>query len=76
MTHHAKRRLILTSLALFALVVVGVLFICHHYPRPHPANQSQIDALNDALKNGLLTKPQYDAEIKKLTDQSHPQSQP
>jgi hypothetical protein len=64
------------SLVLFALLVLCVLYLCHRVPSASPAHQSQVEALNDALKNGLLTKPQYDAEIKKLQDQSHPGSQP
>ena len=76
MTHTTKRRLILTSLVVFALVVLCVLYLCHRVPPANPTRQSQIEALNDALKNGLLTKPQYDAEIKRLKDQSQPQSQP
>lgn len=66
----------MTSLALFALLVVCVLYLCHRVPPTNPSNQSQVEALNDALKNGLLTKSQYDAEIKKLKDQSHSGSQP
>jgi len=81
MTQNTKRSLILPALLVFALVVVGVLFICHRRAQSHPTNQSQVEALNDALKNGLLTKSQYDAEIKKLKDQSQstpqsPQSNP
>jgi len=77
MTRNTKRRLILPALVLFALVVIGVLFISQRSSRAHSLNQSQVDALNDALKNGLLTKSQYDAEIKKLKEtttppQSHP----
>jgi hypothetical protein len=78
MTQNAKRGLILPALILFALVVFAVLYICHRSARAHahsPA-QSQVEALNDALRNGLLTKPQYDAEIKKLKDQSKPNPQP
>jgi uncharacterized membrane protein len=77
MTQTSKRRLILAAIVLFALIVFGVLYIAHHKSRAShapAATQSQIDALNDALKNGLITKPQYDSEIKKLKDQ--PQSQP
>jgi hypothetical protein len=74
MTQNTKRSLILPALLIFALVVLGVLYICHRSARSHPTNQSQVEALNDALKNGLLTKSQYDAEIKKLKDQSKPQS--
>jgi hypothetical protein len=76
MSLNTKRRLILTSLAIFALLVVCVLYLCHRIPRTNPAHQSQVEALNDALKNGLLTKPQYDSEIKKLKGQSHPQTSP
>ena len=76
MSLNTKRRLILTSLVVFALVVLCVLYFCHRVPATIPAHQSQVEALNDALKNGLLTKPQYDAEIKKLKDQSHTQSEP
>jgi cell division protein FtsB len=73
MTQTSKRRLILAAIVLFALIVFGCLFLGHHYGHA-PATQSQVDALNDALKNGLITKSQYDSEIKKLKDQ--PQSQP
>jgi hypothetical protein len=74
MTQTSKRRLILAAIVLFALIVFGCLFLGHHNSHTPAATQSQIDALNDALKNGLITKPQYDSEIKKLKDQ--PQSQP
>ena len=74
MTQSTKRRLILTAIVLFALIVFGCLFLSHHNSHAPAATQSQVDALNDALKNGLITKPQYDSEIKKLKDQ--PQSQP
>lgn len=74
MTQNAKRGLILPALILFALVVFAVLYICHRSARSHTPTQTQIDALNDALRNGLLTKSQYDAEIKKLKDQPQPQS--
>jgi hypothetical protein len=76
MRRATKRRLILTSLVVFALLVLCVLYLCHHVPPANPAHQSQVEALNDALKNGLLTQSQYDAEIKKLKDQSHAGSQP
>jgi cell division protein FtsB len=76
MTHTSKRRLILGAIALFALVVFGVLFMSHHNSRARSANQSQVEALNDALKNGLITQSQYDAEIKKLQTQDHPQTEP
>ena len=76
MTQNAKRGLILPALILFALVVVAVLYICHRSASAHTPTQSQIEALNDALRNGLLTKPQYDAEIKKLKDQPKPNPQP
>jgi hypothetical protein len=76
MTQTAKRRLILAALVLFALIVFGCLFLGHHFSHAPAATQSQIDALNDALKNGLITKPQYDSEIKKLKDQPQPQSAP
>jgi hypothetical protein len=76
MSLNTKRRLILTSLALFALLVLCVLYLCHRVPPTIPAHQSQVEALNDALKNGLLTKSQYDAEIKKLKDEPHTGSQP
>lgn len=76
MTQNTKRSLILPALLVFALVVVGVLYVCHRRTQSHPTNQSQVEALNDALKNGLLTKSQYDAEIKKLKDQSQPKSEP
>ena len=74
MTQNAKRGLILPALILFALVVFAVLYICHRSARVHAPAQSQVEALNDALRNGLLTKSQYDAEIKKLKDQ--PKSNP
>jgi hypothetical protein len=81
MTQTSKRRLILAAIVLFALIVFGALYVGHYKSRAShapTATQSQIDALNDALKNGLITKSQYDAEIKKLKDQrqSTPQSQP
>ena len=76
MTYNTKRRLILTSLVLFALLVLCVLYVCNRAPQTSSANQPQVEALNDALKNGLITKSQFDAEIKKLKDQSRPQSQP
>lgn len=74
MTQSTKRRLILIAIVIFALIVFGCLFLSHHNSHAPAATQSQVDALNDALKNGLITKPQYDSEIKKLKDQ--PQSQP
>ena len=79
MTQTSKRRLILASLVLFALIVFGALYVGHYKSRAShapAATQSQIDALNDALKNGLITKPQYDSEIKKLKDQPPPQPTP
>jgi hypothetical protein len=75
MTQNTKRSLILPALLIFALVVVGVLYVCHRRAQSHPS-QSQVEALNDALKNGLLTKSQYDAEMKKLKDKSQPNPQP
>ncbi len=74
MTQNAKRGLILPALILFALVVFAVLYICHRSASAHIPTQSQVEALNDALKNGLLTKSQYDAELKRLKDQ--PKSNP
>jgi len=76
MTQNTKRSLILPALIIFALVVVGVLYICHRRAQSHATNQSQVEALNDALKNGLISKPQYDSEIKKIKDQSQPKSEP
>jgi hypothetical protein len=73
MTHNSKRRLILTSLAIFALLVLCTLYFFHRAAQKSSASPSQVEALNDALKNGLITKPQYDAEIKKLKDQPYPQ---
>jgi hypothetical protein len=75
MTHNTKRGLILPALILFALVVFGVVYLCHRIYRTHPPTQSQVEALNDALKNGLISKPQYDSELKKLNDKSQPNPQ-
>jgi len=76
MTQNPKRSLILPALILFALVVFGVLYICHRIYVAPPPTQSQVEALNDALKNGLISKPQYDSEMKRLKDQSQSKAQP
>jgi hypothetical protein len=76
MTHNTKRSLILPVLILFALVVFGVLYVCHRIYLTHPPTQSQIEALNDALKNGLISKPQYDSELKKLKEQQSQSTPP
>jgi len=76
MTQTSKRRLILAAIVLFALIVFGALFLGHHTSHAPIVTQSQVDALNDALKNGLINKSQYDSEIKKLKDQSQSTSLP
>jgi len=35
-------------------------------PQSSPGQQQKIDALNDAYKNGLLTRAEYDAKVKQL----------
>jgi hypothetical protein len=76
MSQTSKRRLILAAIVLFALIVFGCLFLGHRASHAPAATQSQVEALNDALKNGLITKSQYDSEIKKLKDQPQPTSLP
>jgi hypothetical protein len=75
MSQTSKRRLILAAIDVFAPIVFGALFLGHRASHAPTASPTQVDALNDALKNGLITKSQYDSEMKKLKDQPPPASE-
>jgi hypothetical protein len=54
------------ALALFILSA-GMPVACNgQKSRPPAADQQKIEALNDALRNGLLTQQEYDAKLKEL----------